>query len=68
MRQRTSGFTKYRLHNRIPANAAEAERFLWHALEHRDNLENMTVFDLDAKVILRRAICELQDPNVCSCK
>jgi len=36
--KRTSGFTKYRLHSRIPVSAAEAERFLWHALEHLDNL------------------------------
>jgi len=64
---RPSGFTKYRLHNRIPRNAAEAERFLWHACFHIANVYENTTSDYvcdDAKqanAIIGQAIEQLQE-------
>ena len=52
----------------IPRNVGEAERTLWHALDHlRTNALQFAYTDLDAAVILRRAICEVHGPK-CTCK
>jgi hypothetical protein len=64
---RPSGFTKYRLSNRIPTSAAEAERFLWHAIGHVQSTlhqslwyTNPTVITLSHKIHLLQLEQEMQ--------
>jgi hypothetical protein len=48
--------------------AASPELILWHAIGHLMHYDTVCLNDLEARVILRRLICLINDHMTCTCK